>query len=81
MHTTPSPDPAATAHAGPDPVAVPAPATPSDAPGEFVPHTDPYAEAQAAAVENLLRCWARETDAHAPADGVLAVPCRPAAPP
>ncbi|MGJ7876521.1 IucA/IucC family protein [Streptomyces rochei] len=74
MHTTPSPDPAATAHAGPDTVAVPAPATPSDAPGEFVPHPDPYAEAQAAAVENLLRCWARETDAPAPADGVLTVP-------
>nr|WP_234441510.1 IucA/IucC family protein [Streptomyces sp. WM6386] len=30
--------------------------------------------AQAAAVENLLRCWVRETDLPAPADGTLRIP-------
>ncbi|MET9824143.1 IucA/IucC family protein [Streptomyces sp. NPDC006349] len=35
---------------------------------------DPYAAAQAAATENLIRCWARETDAPTPDDGVLHVP-------
>ncbi|WP_217246326.1 IucA/IucC family siderophore biosynthesis protein [Streptomyces sp. AC602_WCS936] len=93
MHTTPTPEPAATtdaapsitaaaaraAHASPSgPVpapgpasgVVPAPATPVDASGG----PEPYADAQAAAVENLLRCWARETDARAPDDGNLAVP-------
>ncbi|WP_420709043.1 IucA/IucC family protein [Streptomyces sp. NRRL B-1140] len=37
-------------------------------------HPDPYAVAHAAAVENLLRCWARETDAPAPDDDVLRIP-------
>ncbi|MGC4977304.1 IucA/IucC family protein [Streptomyces sp. DT199] len=37
-------------------------------------HPDPHTVAQAAAVENLLRCWARETDQPAPADGVLRIP-------
>ncbi|MFI6809180.1 IucA/IucC family protein [Streptomyces luteogriseus] len=37
-------------------------------------HPDPRTVAQAAAVENLLRCWARETDQPAPADGVLRIP-------
>ncbi|MFJ8149194.1 IucA/IucC family protein [Streptomyces sp. NPDC096048] len=37
-------------------------------------HPDPYTGAQAATVENLLRCWARETDATAPGSGVLHVP-------
>ncbi len=54
----------------PAPGAVPAPAIPVEAPAG----SDPYAEAQAAAVGNLLRCWARETDARAPVDGNLAVP-------
>lgn len=34
----------------------------------------PYAAAQAAATENLLRCWAREADVSAPGNGVLHVP-------
>ncbi|WP_320780921.1 IucA/IucC family protein [Streptomyces sp. CRN 30] len=38
------------------------------------PDPNPLAEAQAATVENLLRCWARETDALAPEDGFLRVP-------
>ncbi|AQS67173.1 IucA/IucC family siderophore biosynthesis protein [Streptomyces pactum] len=48
----------------------PAPPPPTDA----LDHPDPYSGAQAAAVENLLRCWARETDATAPGSGVLQVP-------
>ncbi|MER7053169.1 IucA/IucC family protein [Streptomyces sp. NPDC000351] len=39
-----------------------------------VGHPEPRTAAQTAAVENLLRCWARETDAPAPDDGVLRVP-------
>jgi siderophore synthetase component len=37
-------------------------------------HPDPHIVAQAAAVETLLRCWVRETDQPAPADGVLRIP-------
>ncbi len=37
-------------------------------------HPDPHTVAQAAAVENLLRCWARETNQSAPADGHLRIP-------
>lgn len=37
-------------------------------------HPDPHAAAQAAAVENLLRCWAREHDVPAPDDGTLRIP-------
>ncbi|MGW2468817.1 IucA/IucC family protein [Streptomyces bauhiniae] len=35
---------------------------------------DPHTAAQAAAVENLLRCWVRETALPAPADGTLHIP-------
>ncbi|MEU7966502.1 IucA/IucC family protein [Streptomyces sp. NPDC049097] len=35
---------------------------------------DPHLAAQAATVENLLRCWVREHDLAAPADGVLRIP-------
>ncbi|MCX4765478.1 iron transporter [Streptomyces sp. NBC_01275] len=37
-------------------------------------HPDPHTAAQAAAVENLLRCWVRETGLPAPSDGALDVP-------
>ncbi|MCZ9345633.1 iron transporter, partial [Streptomyces sp. TRM76130] len=37
-------------------------------------HPDPHTAAQAATVENLLRCWLRETDAPTPEHGVLRVP-------
>jgi siderophore synthetase component len=37
-------------------------------------HPDPHTVAQAAAVENLLRCWARETNQSAPSDGLLRIP-------
>ncbi|MGW0411514.1 IucA/IucC family protein [Streptomyces collinus] len=35
---------------------------------------DPRTAAQAAAVDNLLRCWVRETNLTAPADGTLGIP-------
>ncbi|MFQ6146062.1 IucA/IucC family protein [Streptomyces seoulensis] len=37
-------------------------------------HPDPHTAAQAAGVENLLRCWARETGAAAPDGDTLHVP-------
>ncbi|MFC9683362.1 IucA/IucC family protein [Streptomyces sp. NPDC056948] len=37
-------------------------------------HPDPHIAAQAAAVESLLRCWAREKNRPAPADGILRIP-------
>ncbi|MGW0863169.1 IucA/IucC family protein [Streptomyces sp. NPDC002611] len=41
---------------------------------DLLDHPDPHIAAQAAAVENLLRCWVRETDQPAPADGILRIP-------
>ncbi|MFD7548078.1 IucA/IucC family protein [Streptomyces sp. NPDC059578] len=38
---------------------------------DLLDHPDPHAAAQAAAVENLLRCWVRENDLPAPAQGTL----------
>jgi siderophore synthetase component len=35
---------------------------------------DPRTAAETAAVENLLRCWVRETDLRAPDDGMLRIP-------
>jgi siderophore synthetase component len=37
-------------------------------------HADPRAAADAAAVENLLRCWVRETAPAGPGNGVLRIP-------
>ncbi|MBC2906079.1 iron transporter [Streptomyces sp. PSKA01] len=37
-------------------------------------HPDPHTAAQAAAVENLLRCWVREARLPAPSDGTLRIP-------
>ncbi|MEU9312264.1 IucA/IucC family protein [Streptomyces sp. NPDC048256] len=41
---------------------------------DLLDHPDPHTAADAAAVENLLRCWVRETDLPTPHDGVLRVP-------
>nr|WP_225891497.1 IucA/IucC family protein [Streptomyces dioscori] len=41
---------------------------------DLLEHPDPHTAAQAAAVENLLRCWVREHDLPAPADGALRIP-------
>lgn len=37
-------------------------------------HPDPHTAAQAAAIENLLRCWVREHDLPCPHDGTLHIP-------
>ncbi|MDH6516015.1 siderophore synthetase component [Streptomyces sp. SAI-135] len=37
-------------------------------------HPDPHTTAEAAAVENLLRCWVRETGLSAPVSGPLRIP-------
>ncbi|MGW2964201.1 IucA/IucC family protein [Streptomyces sp. NPDC001220] len=42
--------------------------------GDLLEHPDPHVAAQAAAVENLLRCWARETNLPAPDTGTLRIP-------
>ncbi|MFI6377022.1 IucA/IucC family protein [Streptomyces sp. NPDC050546] len=42
--------------------------------GDLLDHPDPHIAAQAAAVENLLRCWVRENNQPAPADGILRIP-------
>jgi siderophore synthetase component len=46
---------------------------PSDA-TDLLDHADPHMAAEAAAVENLLRCWVRETDLPAPDNGTLRIP-------
>ncbi|MDG5804143.1 IucA/IucC family protein [Streptomyces ossamyceticus] len=42
--------------------------------GELLDHPDPHIAAQAAAVENLLRCWVREHDLTRPDDATLRIP-------
>ncbi|MFF1380548.1 IucA/IucC family protein [Streptomyces sp. NPDC058308] len=41
---------------------------------DLLEHPDPHTAAQAAAVENLLRCWVRENNLPAPERGVLRIP-------
>ncbi|GAA0575788.1 IucA/IucC family protein [Streptomyces crystallinus] len=43
---------------------------------ELLDHPDPEAAAEAAAVENLLRCWVRENDFAAPEGTLLRIPLR-----
>ncbi|MEW1776541.1 IucA/IucC family protein [Streptomyces sp. NPDC086777] len=50
------------------------PERPRDDTGDLLEHPDPHVAAQAAAVENLLRCWVRETDLPAPDTGTLRIP-------
>ncbi|MBK6010509.1 IucA/IucC family siderophore biosynthesis protein [Streptomyces sp. MBT53] len=47
---------------------------PRGAGGDLLEHPDPRTAAQAAAVENLLRCWARETNLPAPDGDTLRIP-------
>ncbi|MFJ3246429.1 IucA/IucC family protein [Streptomyces sp. NPDC086782] len=49
---------------------------PDGTPTDLLEHPDPHTAAQAAAVENLLRCWVRETGAAAPCYGTLRIPLR-----
>ncbi|MDX3577007.1 IucA/IucC family protein [Streptomyces sp. FL07-04A] len=48
--------------------------TSADFAADLLDHPDPHTAAQAAAVENLLRCWVREAALSAPADGLLRMP-------
>ncbi|MFD7437699.1 IucA/IucC family protein [Streptomyces sp. NPDC059861] len=41
---------------------------------DLLDHADAHTAAEAAAVENLLRCWVRETDLPAPDHGTLHIP-------
>ncbi len=41
---------------------------------DLLEHLDPHTAAQAAATENLLRCWVRENNLTAPTDGTLRIP-------
>ncbi|MDW4905539.1 IucA/IucC family protein [Streptomyces sp. ADMS] len=41
---------------------------------DLLEHLDPHTAAQAAATENLLRCWVRENNFTAPDDGTLRIP-------
>ncbi|MER7840314.1 IucA/IucC family protein [Streptomyces sp. NPDC096040] len=50
------------------------PERPRDDTGDLLEHPDPHIAAQAATVENLLRCWARETNLPAPDTGALRIP-------
>ncbi|WP_406121308.1 IucA/IucC family protein [Streptomyces sp. NBC_00989] len=47
---------------------------PRGATADLLEHPDPHTAAQTAAVENLLRCWARETNLPAPTNGTLHIP-------
>ncbi|WP_434597490.1 IucA/IucC family protein [Streptomyces sp. A5-4] len=59
----------------PSPDARPAAAAPRlpDVP-DLLDHPDPHTAAEAAAVENLLRCWVRENDLAGPAGPTLRIP-------
>nr|WP_078631674.1 IucA/IucC family protein [Streptomyces resistomycificus] len=41
---------------------------------DLLEHADPHTAAEAATVENLLRCWVREADLPAPDNGTLRIP-------
>jgi siderophore synthetase component len=41
---------------------------------DLLERPDPHTAAQTAAVENLLRCWVRETNLPAPVNGILRIP-------
>ena len=47
---------------------------PRGATADLLEHPDPHIAAQTAAVENLLRCWVRETNLLAPTNGTLHIP-------
>ncbi|MEU3511441.1 IucA/IucC family protein [Streptomyces longwoodensis] len=50
------------------------PRTAPDPEPDLLDHPDPHTAAQAAATENLLRCWVRETNLPAPLTNVLRIP-------
>ncbi|MFI9345108.1 IucA/IucC family protein [Streptomyces sp. NPDC052773] len=60
----------------PEPQLSPEPQLPPgpDAAQDLLQHPDPRVAAESAAVENLLRCWVRETGIPVPAHGTLRIP-------
>ncbi|MFC4035090.1 IucA/IucC family protein [Streptomyces polygonati] len=71
-----APPPPATAPAQ-DQAMPPQRAAARTAPGIEPPaHLEPFAAADAAGTENLLRCWVRETGISQPLDGLLRIPLR-----
>ncbi|MCH5675325.1 IucA/IucC family protein [Streptomyces gilvus] len=47
---------------------------PSHGVADLLDHPDPHTAADAAAIENLVRCWVRETNLPAPDSGTLRIP-------
>ncbi|MGW2522042.1 IucA/IucC family protein [Streptomyces sp. NPDC001617] len=78
--TTETPHPQSTRTAGgrqervPEQRNAPVTAGPGDPTADLLEHPDPHTVAEAATVENLLRCWVRETGLPAPKDGTLRIP-------
>ncbi|MER7486740.1 IucA/IucC family protein [Streptomyces sp. NPDC126497] len=74
MHTTPAPADR-TGSPLPRRQGKPPDADPSEDAGACpLDHPDPHSAAQAAATENLLRCWVRETGLRVPDGGLLCLP-------
>ncbi|WP_413253712.1 IucA/IucC family protein [Streptomyces pseudovenezuelae] len=79
-HPRNDPDTSNSSQRGPRPTHTPSQAGPPErerlrgATTDLLTHPDPHTAAEAATVENLLRCWVRETVLTAPADGILRVP-------
>ncbi|MFF7566351.1 IucA/IucC family protein [Streptomyces pseudovenezuelae] len=79
-HPRNDPDTSNASQRGPRPTHTPSQAGPPErerlrgATTDLLSHPDPHTAAEAATVENLLRCWVRETGLTAPADGILRVP-------
>ncbi|HLL33315.1 MAG TPA: IucA/IucC family protein [Streptomyces sp.] len=63
-------------HLPPEPQLSPGPQLPPgpDAAQDLLQNPDPRVAAESAAVENLLRCWVRETGIPVPAHGTLRIP-------
>ncbi|MFI2411676.1 IucA/IucC family protein [Streptomyces sp. NPDC018947] len=77
LHTTPAPEPGLVTGSVPRPADPPCPegtGRPEPDRPDPLHHPDPHTAAQGAAVENLLRCWTRETGLPAPGDGLLRIP-------
>ncbi|MFI2641219.1 IucA/IucC family protein [Streptomyces sp. NPDC018610] len=87
-HGQPTPSPAQASHCGPASLLDPTETVPRQvvrpphhhrglddgAAADLLEHPDPYTAAQAAAVENLLRCWVRETGVAEPGGDTLHLP-------
>ncbi|MFF4062533.1 IucA/IucC family protein [Streptomyces sp. NPDC001668] len=72
--TTPAPPPRSRPEHTPSQGGPPEQERRSGATADPLKHPDPHTAAESAAVENLLRCWVRETNLPAPAGGTLRIP-------